>query len=348
MPRRMTFDRAPVKELCVTRLSPKLAGRWGRHRKARRARKATWISEHASVLTCAVIVICAVAVVAGAKLTTGKPPRVPPRPPTVRYLGVFEPGAPHSYSEIARFGQEVGRQPNLVSYYSGWREPFQEGFAETAASHGASTLVQIDPTHIRLAKIAAGKYDSYLTSFADAVAAFGRPIVICFGHEMNGFWYSWGYHHTSPHDFIAAWRHIVTVFRRHGADNVKWLWDVNSLSRLTGPPQDWWPGSRYVTWVGVSGYYWKASESFSYIFGPAVAAIRRFTQDPVLIAETGVGPFRGQSQGIRDLFAGIRAQHYLGLVWFDIHSYGGVYKGENWRLEEDPTALSVFRQALKG
>ena len=165
---------------------------------------------------------------------------------------------------------------------------------------------------------------------------------------MNGFWYSWGYHHTPPHDFIAAWRHIVTVFRRHGADNVKWLWDVNSLSRLTGPPQDWWPGSRYVTWVGVSGYYWKSSESFSYIFERAVAAIRRFTQDPVLIAETGVGPFRGQSQGIKDLFAGVRAQHYLGLVWFDIHSYGGIYRGENWRLEGDPAALSVFREALRG
>ncbi len=230
----MTFDRAPVipKEPCVTRLSPKFAGRWGRHRKAR------WISEHASVLTCAVIVICAGTVVAGAKLVTGNPQHVPPRPPQVRYFGVFEPSAPHSYAQIAQFGHDVGRQPNMVSYYSGWREPFQKGFAETAASHGASTLVQIDPTNIPLGRIAAGKYDSYLGTFADAVAAFRRPVIISFGHEMNGFWYSWGYHHSPPHAFIAAWRHVVTVFRRHGADNVRWLWVVNSLSQQTGPPRD--------------------------------------------------------------------------------------------------------------
>ena len=27
--------------------------------------------------------------------------------------------------------------------------------------------------------------------------------------------------------FVAAWRHIVTLFRAEGADNVTWLWTVN-------------------------------------------------------------------------------------------------------------------------
>ena len=57
--------------------------------------------------------------------------------------------------------------------------------------------MQIDPTNISLAKIADGGYDSYLLSFANAVAAFRHSVIISFGHEMNGYWYSWGYH-TSP------------------------------------------------------------------------------------------------------------------------------------------------------
>jgi hypothetical protein len=280
-------------------------------------------------------------------------PGAPASPPVqtaqqIHYLGVHEPDAPQSYTGITKFAQQVGRQPNLVTYYGGWGEPFQESFARTAASHGAATIAFMDPTNIPLGKIAAGAYDSYLISFARRVAAFGHPVVISFGHEMNGFWYTWGYHHSRPADFIAAWRRIVSVFRQHDANNVIWLWVVNSPSSQTGPVHDWWPGSRYVTWVGVAGYYWLPGETFKYIFGRVVTSVRRFTQDPILIAETGVGPFPGRSQGIKDLFAGIRAHHYLGLVWFDVHSYGGVYKGENWRLEGNPTAIADFRSALHG
>lgn len=37
------------------------------------------------------------------------------------------------------------------------------------------------------------------------------------GSEMNGNWEAWGYTHASPADYIAAWRHAVTVFRAAGA-----------------------------------------------------------------------------------------------------------------------------------
>jgi hypothetical protein len=255
---------------------------------------------------------------------------------------------PKSYAGIEQFAQAIGRQPNLVSYYSSWGEEFQSSFAENATSHGATTLVEIDPTNISLASIAAGRYDTYLTSFADQVAAFRHTVIISFGHEMNGFWETWGYHHTAPSAFIAAWRHIVNLFRARDADNVTWLWQVNSASPQTGPVRDWWPGSQYVNWVGVSGYYYVPGETFDYIFNPVVTAIRQFTQDPLLIAETAVGPQAGQSRGIKDLFAGLRMQHYLGLVWFDQHSYGGLYKGEDWRLEGDTVGLTAFRDALKG
>ena len=30
--------------------------------------------------------------------------------------------------------------------------------------------------------------------------------------------------------FVAAWRHIVTVFRALGARNVTWLWTVNIIN----------------------------------------------------------------------------------------------------------------------
>lgn len=327
----------------MTQPDPEPARRLGHRRTAAgRGRRTATIARVA-------VVAVAAAVVAVVKLSGGHgdPPRAPVAPAPIPYLGVFEPDAPGTYASVDVFGRAVGRQPNLVLYYRGWGQHFDRGFADTAASHGATPFVQLDPTKVSLARIAHGAYDAYLTSFARQVAAFGGPVVISFGHEMNGYWYSWGYTRASPADFVAAWRHIVTLFRSHGASNVRWLWDVNSKSRRTGPVHDWWPGERYVTWVGVNGYYYLPGQNFANVFGPVIADIRRFTHAPLLIGETAVGPRAGQPQGIRDLFAGARAQHVLGLVWFDRSSHGGLYQ-QNWRLEGNPAALAAFRRALHG
>jgi mannan endo-1,4-beta-mannosidase len=330
----------------VTQWKPRRTTRLGGHQRA------TWVSNHVGLVTCAAIftvVVLAVAVLRTSGVLLNQPaPSAHAQSQPIRYLGVYEPGAPRSYTGIEQFAHAVGRQPNIVSYYSEWGEKFKSSFAGAAASHGATTLVEIDPTNISMANIAAGTYDSYLVSFAGEVAAFRHTVIISFGHEMNGFWETWGYHHTLPSAFIAAWRHIVNLFRHRGADNVTWLWQVNSASPQTAPVRDWWPGPQYVTWVGVSGYYYLPANTFDNIFNPVVADIREFTQAPLLIAETAVGPEAGQTRGIEDLFSGLRLNNFLGLVWFDQHSYGGLYKGENWRLEDSPLALKTFRNTLKG
>ena len=66
-------------------------------------------------------------------------------------------------------------------------------------------------------RIASGKYDGYLSAYAEAVRAYRHPVILSFGHEMNGNWYSWGYKNTSPAVFVAAWRHIVTTLPRAGS-----------------------------------------------------------------------------------------------------------------------------------
>ena len=149
------------------------------------------------------------------------------------YLGVYAAGAPASYAGVTAFTRTTGVRPRLVVYYSGWLEPFRTSFATTAAKHGAVPLVQIDPTGISLAAIASGRYDAYLATYAQAVRAYREPVILSFGHEMNGTWFSWGYRYTSPAVFVAAWRHIVTLFRAVGTRNVTWLWTVNIISHRT-------------------------------------------------------------------------------------------------------------------
>jgi mannan endo-1,4-beta-mannosidase len=290
---------------------------------------------------------------AGAPEVTGPPAsgrpapirQAEPPPPLATtagsYLGVYEPGAPKSYQPMARFAAAIGRQPNLALYYSGPRGRFALAFARQARAHGAIPLIQMEPFGISMAQVAAGQYDGYLRTYADAVRAYGHPVVIGFAHEMNGNWYPWGYGRVSPATWVAAWRHVVTLFRGQGAANVTWMWTVNAIVAGGPPVRAYWPGSAYVTWIGIDGYLVRPQSTFSTEFAGAVAAVRAFSSAPVLIAETAAGPQSGPAAKIPGLFTGVRDDDLLGLVWFDAAQKSSLYH-QDWRLEDDPPALAVF------
>ncbi len=279
----------------------------------------------------------------------------PDRPPAVHaslpvslasYLGVFEDGAPPSYQPLVAFSTAAGRRPNLLGYFSGWAQAFDVSFARSIRAHGVIPFVQIDPTFASVQAVAAGTYDGYLRSYANSVRNFGHPVVIGFGHEMNARWYSWGYGHVPAPTFVAAWRHLVTVFRGQGAENVTWLWTVNADRPGTGPIAAWWPGAGYVTWVGIDGYYYGPSDTFASVFGKTIDQVRAFTRKPVLLSETAVGPRAGQFVKIQDLFRGMATYRTLGLVWFDKVQSGGAYH-QDWRIEDSQTAEDSFRLGVR-
>jgi mannan endo-1,4-beta-mannosidase len=264
------------------------------------------------------------------------------------YLGVYDGSnlTTEQYGQVEQFADAAGRQPNIVLYYSGWGEGFSGPYAELAFQHGATLLVDMDPTSTSCAAIAAGQQDAYLSSYAESVKAFGRPVIISFGHEMNGTWYSWGWTNTQPAVFVQAWQHIVDVFRQVGADNVTWLWTVNSVNQGEGPITDYWPGADYVTWVGIDAYYYDQTDDFDSVFMPTVSALRQITSKPILIAETAVGQVAGQAEKIPGLFAGVADSGLLGLVWYDQNdeAEGGPYK-QDWQLEGHPQAIAAFQAA---
>lgn len=262
------------------------------------------------------------------------------------YLGVSEPYVVDSYRQVNEFARAIGRQPNIVLYYSAWREPFQTRLAAEAYSHHAVPFVQINPGNVAMSAIAAGHDDAYLRSYANQVRAYGHPVIIGFAAEMNGNWDVWGYHHTSPHAWVAAWRHVVTVFRQQGASNATWLWTISVTIHGTGPIQKWWPGSGYVDWVGIDGYYYYSASTFTSVFGTTINQVRGLTSKPVLLSETAIGQVAGQAAKIPDLFAGIQAAQVVGFVWFDEAQDNGIYH-QDWRLEGHPAAVRAFRRAMQ-
>jgi hypothetical protein len=309
------------------------------------------VRRRAAVVSAAVLV--AVLTVGAGVYTAGRPGsgtgsaarqngRVPLPTKTGSYLGLYPNGVPASYAGVRSFTAATGVRPNLVVYYSGWLEPFQASFAGTASRSGAVPLVQINPGGVSIAAIASGRYDTYLRQYAAAVQHYRRPVILSFGHEMNGYWYSWAGRHTAPATFVSAWRHIVDVFRAAGARNVTWLWTINTVQPQAGvsPPRPWWPGASYVTWVGIDGYYYSPATQFSALFGPTIASVRTWTRKPILIAETSATSSAGQPAKIADLFAGIHLYGLLGFVWFDAKT------NQDWRLIS-PAAVTAFKQAAQ-
>jgi hypothetical protein len=286
--------------------------------------------------------IGALAIISGCSIAQGALPTALPTG-TDYYLGVYEPSAPGAYQSIDSLATGIGHQFNIVLYYSGWLEKFRTSFAEQATSRGATVLVQIDPTNISMSALVAGKYDAYISSYAQQVRAFRHHIIIGFGHEMNGSGYSWAWKHTPSAAWVSAWRHFVSIFRQVDADNVTWLWTITNNGPSTGPIQYWWPGSSYVNWVGIDGYYYTANDTFQSVFEPTIAAVRKLTASPILLSEVGIGQMSGQAAKIPGLFAGVKRDHLLGLVWFDVDQFGSLY-AQDWRLEGNKQAIAAFRQ----
>ena len=104
---------------------------------APRRAKTKKVKAYIIIVTCFAVVFGAVAIVRWAPWQTVRPTQ------SVPYLGIYEPDAPQSYTDLNNFAQAIGRQPNLVTYYSHWGDQFQVGFAASAANHGALTLIQM-------------------------------------------------------------------------------------------------------------------------------------------------------------------------------------------------------------
>jgi mannan endo-1,4-beta-mannosidase len=235
---------------------------------------------------------------------------------------------------VRSFTRTTGVHPALVELYSEFGAGFPQLQAHRVIGSNSIPLIQWNPRHAPLGQIASGAYDRYVRHFAAAVKAFGHHIVLSFAHEMNGTWYPWGRPDATPAQFKAAWRRIHTIFARRHVTNVTWSWDP---SHGGSPASQWWPGSRYVDWIGIDGYL-RPGQTFRYIFHRQLSIIRRVTRRPVFIAETAVAPSAGQARQVAALFGGVASNHLMGFVWFDVNRL------KAWRLEGRPAADRAFRK----
>ncbi|MCD0451080.1 beta-mannanase [Actinocorallia sp. API 0066] len=264
--------------------------------------------------------------------------------PKKKYLGVAYEGAGRpDDTGLKTFARLAGKKANLVPIYSEFDDLYPAEKVSSLWAGGALPLVVWEPYKSTLRDIAAGVRDVHVHTFAEAVRALDIPVVLSFGHEMNGHWYPWGTKKATAEEYIAAYRHVHDVFTRVGATNAIWLWSPNVLINNSMRLRPYFPGAAYVDWVGPIGYFeWSNdSRSFEELFGPPIKAMRKFTDLPVLIPETAAPPTVNKPGHIADLYAEIaRRDDIIGVVWFNIK------KERDWRVNSSRTSLNAFRKAV--
>lgn len=254
-------------------------------------------------------------------------------------IGFSTPGLPKDMSSLATLESKTGIHPGIVSWYTGLGTDFNVTMAATASSNGMLPLVDMDSDTIPLADIVAGKYDGFFRNYAYAVKKYGGPVAVDFDHEFNGPWWRWGEKYQTAAEFVAAWRHMVTVFRQLGAGNVIWVWNPNRSDSSTVPLRAWYPGDAYVSWIGLDAYFLSSNDTFDSVFSGTLKELHAFTNRRIFIVETAMNPGPNRVTQIKSLFSGLAANpEIMGFIWFDYSKY----QGHNWTIDNDPTALALL------
>jgi len=264
---------------------------------------------------------------------------------TRKNLGIYD------YGQNTIDQQVTDLHPSILAWFERWNIT-SYGKLNYACSNGFTPLVtweswdgQNGATNpYGLSDIAAGKYDSLITRYADAVnsTCHNSTVLVRFDHEMElqaGYtaWYPWqGY----PTDYVAAYRHVVTLFRQHDPA-VKFIWSPNRYTDIT---KTYYPGSDFVDFVSMTLNM--PVETTRFPGGPtelyaATSSIENYGK-PIIISEIAVDRTdqATKQQWIKEAYSLLENNNKIvGMVWFN--SQEGL---TDYRVNATPAIYETYKE----
>ena len=123
-------------------------------------------------------------------------------------------------------------------------------------------MITVSAANVRWRDVAAAGPGSTLynqiVQWAQTIRARGGAVMVAYNHEPEA-------HDRltlgSAADFIAAYRHVVSIFDQQGASNVVWTWQMTAYAFRVSPTSDqyapkWYPGDEFVDNIGADAYNW--------------------------------------------------------------------------------------------
>jgi hypothetical protein len=248
-------------------------------------------------------------------------------------------------SAVEDLEQRLGRTLDINHNFYPWDRPFPSETERWDLQAGRIPMISWNGRDVTTASIAAGAYDGMIRPRARQTRDLRQRVLIRWFWEMDGN--KKADYAGTPEEYIAAWRHIVRIFRDEGADNVEWVWCPNASAFNDGSAQQFYPGDDFVDWVCADGYNWAPGRagdeyrSFKDIFG-GFYAWATLHDKPIMIGEFGVQERRPgeKAQWITDAREAIKRDfpRLRAIVYFNAN------KDYDWRLSTSASALEAFRQ----
>ena len=278
------------------------------------------------------------------------------------YIGVFREGAPRNMNHIKKFEGMVGKKPAMVMWYQDWAQNFPWEDAKNAIDYGATPHIVWEPwywsdhSRVQLKDIIDGKWDTYIRTWAQEIKNFGHPVFLRVAHEFNIGGYPWGVvnNQEDPETYIKAYRHIVDVFKKEDVKNVRWVWCFMNYSHPDENWNDWaeaYPGDDYVDWIGIDGYNWGTTQSwsdwqsFAILFRDQVRRSKKlWPGKPIMVAEFASAEKGGDKAAwIKEIPGYLRSsmRDIDLIVWFDIK------KEADWRIKSSKNSEAAFKEIMK-
>lgn len=261
----------------------------------------------------------------------------------------------------------VNESPSMISFYMDWTKSVNPTTLKAISDKGATPVITWEPwvstggvnqPTYKLSTITAGAHDTYIKSWANTLKTYNKPVMLRFAHEMNGNWYPWSeqVNGNAPGDYVAAWKHVVDVFRAEGATNVKWIWAPN----VQQPGIDTtalYPGSSYVDYTGVDGFNWGSDQPWTGgwqepwdVLDSSMVQIANLAPDKRMIV-TEIASVESENGHSRTEWIN-NMVYYLnhwsethpgqveGFIWFDLN------KENDWRIGSSTTSSDTMKSAL--
>jgi hypothetical protein len=258
------------------------------------------------------------------------------------------------------FYDGFGKKPSMVMMFDLWdltgNRDFPTAFCNNADAAGYLPHITLEPK-MGLVELMSGKYDADIQEYGQAIAAFGKPIILRFAHEFNGDWYPWSIFNGAlvpASTYVQAFRYVQDKMKAAGAVNARWAWSPNNANGANNPQtlDSYYPGDEYVDIIGMDGYNfgtsqnWSSWQSFSQVFGNLYNWITgTHPNKPIFIAEMGCSSTGGNKAGwINDMFIQLETNFpkISSIVWFNID------KETDWRFTVDQNSIDAFKAGLNG
>jgi beta-mannanase len=284
-------------------------------------------------------------------------------------IGYYRPSFPDDLSPLHEYEATTEQPTAIVHWYAlwgGWKSAFAASDLMAVADRGQVPMITWepwagvagDPAWSLRNAILSGARDGYIESWARGLAAYGRPVLLRFAHEMHDQpAYPWavGTNGNTAEDYLAAWRRVRSIFARYPTANVKWVWNPNTLgdapaSAYASVYQALYPGDAQVDWVGLDiyntgpGLDWGAPRwrSFSQVLAAPYAAVTAVSNRPVILAEVGSTEQGGSKADWITSALGQELANFPSvgaLVWFDVD------KEQAWQLHSSSSAFRAWQDA---